>query len=129
MDVYDRCAYRCYLKYIEQNFGGISSTLALTELMRIQKGEDAAVKTIVSSLKQKPTVAGLHRLIELKLSNSTGEDRNNLLTLKELTSRLMENSPAYQCQNCGFTAKTLHWQCPTCRQWCSIKPMQVTEKE
>lgn len=118
-----------YLQHIERDFGGIASTLALTELTRIRAGEGAAINTIVSSLKQRPTVAGLHRLIDLKLVNSTGEERSNLLTLKELTSRLLENNPAYQCKNCGFTAKTLHWLCPTCRQWCSIKSMQVAEKE
>ena len=118
-----------YLKHIERDFGGIGSTLALTELTRLREGEDAAIKTIVASLRQKPTVAGLHKLLELKLVTSEGGDRENLMTLKELTSRLMENHHMYQCNNCGFTGKTLHWHCPTCRKWCTVKPMQSEDTE
>ena len=118
-----------YLKHIESNHGGIASTLALTELTRLREGDDAAIKTIVASLRQKPTVAGLHRLIELKLVSSQGAERDNLLTLKELTSKLMEHHHLYQCNHCGFTGKTLHWQCPTCRKWCTIKPMLTDDTE
>ena len=118
-----------YLKHLERDFGGIGSTLALTELIRLREGEDAAIKTIVASLRQKPTVAGLHRLIELKLMNSEGAERDNLLVLKDLTSRLLENHHMYQCNNCGFTGKTLHWHCPTCRKWCTIKPMPADDAE
>lgn len=118
-----------YLRLIERSHGGIASTLALTELTRLREGDDAAIKTIVNSLRQKPTVAGLHRLIELKLIHCTGTERENLLTLKELTSKLMEHHHLYQCNNCGFTGKTLHWQCPTCRKWCTIKPMQTDDTE
>ncbi|HSR62973.1 MAG TPA: hypothetical protein VLN56_06175, partial [Gammaproteobacteria bacterium] len=30
---------------------------------------------------------------------------------------------------CGFDAKLLHWQCPGCKTWNSIKPIHGVEGE
>ena len=27
------------------------------------------------------------------------------------------------CQRCGFGARAHHWQCPSCKQWGTIKPL------
>ncbi|HVT37323.1 MAG TPA: hypothetical protein VHE37_17185 [Nevskiaceae bacterium] len=38
--------------------------------------------------------------------------------------KLVDAAPKYRCGNCGFTARSLFWQCPTCRQWASIAPIE-----
>jgi lipopolysaccharide biosynthesis regulator YciM len=118
-----------FLAHLNQNHGGAASTLALAEVARIKEGEAAAKQTIIQALKKKPTVAGLVRLIELDMANSESAAKQNLATLKDVALELMESHPGYQCKNCGFVAKTLHWQCPTCRRWCTIKPIQAEEIE
>ena len=118
-----------FLAHINRDYSGAASTLALAEVTRLKEGEAAAKQTIIQSLKQKPSVAGLVRLIELDMAGSEGEARQNLLSLKGVAMQLMESHPGYQCKNCGFVAKTLHWQCPTCRRWCTIKPIQSDEAE
>ena len=32
-------------------------------------------------------------------------------------------NPAYRCNRCGFGARSHHWQCPSCKEWGSIKPL------
>lgn len=113
-----------YLRHLLQQYGGISPLLSLAELVRQRQGEGAAAELIVNSLRQRPSVRGLDRLIELDLVASEGAARENLLVLKELTKRLMDERSAYRCRNCGFKAKVLHWQCPSCRRWSSIRPVQ-----
>jgi lipopolysaccharide biosynthesis regulator YciM len=113
-----------YLRHLLQNYGGITPLLSLAELVRQRQGEQAAVELIVTFLRARPSVRGLDRLIELNLAASDGEARENLLILKELTKRLMEEKPAYRCRNCGFKAKVMHWQCPSCRQWGGIRSVQ-----
>jgi len=39
----------------------------------------------------------------------------------------LSQRPAYACRRCGYEAKTLHWQCPGCRSWGTIKPALVHE--
>ncbi|MDH5369549.1 MAG: hypothetical protein OEW99_05965, partial [Gammaproteobacteria bacterium] len=33
------------------------------------------------------------------------------------------------CHVCGFNGKTLHWQCPGCKRWDTVKPIQGVEGE
>jgi lipopolysaccharide biosynthesis regulator YciM len=112
-----------YLNYLLDAHGGITPLLALAELVRQREGEHAASDRIVSFLRERPSVRGLDRLIELNLVNSDGAARENLLILKELTRRLLEDKSPYRCRNCGFKAKLLRWSCPGCKQWGSIRPV------
>jgi lipopolysaccharide biosynthesis regulator YciM len=47
--------------------------------------------------------------------------------LKNLTDRLQKGKPAYLCRECGFTGKTLYWQCPGCKRWDTVRPIRGVE--
>ena len=113
-----------YLSYLSSEYGGITPLLGLADLLRQSGKEREASAHIVASLSERPSVRGLDRLIELSLVNSEGAARENLLILKELTRRLLEEKSPYRCSNCGFKVKTLQWHCPTCKDWSSIRPIQ-----
>jgi lipopolysaccharide biosynthesis regulator YciM len=36
---------------------------------------------------------------------------------------LLDKQPAYQCTRCGFMARRLHWQCPGCKGWGTVRPV------
>ena len=42
--------------------------------------------------------------------------------LRKVLRQLLANSAAYRCANCGYASLMLHWQCPSCRQWESVRP-------
>ncbi|MGH8447506.1 MAG: hypothetical protein ACREVL_19740, partial [Solimonas sp.] len=44
-------------------------------------------------------------------------------SLRQALRRLMENSPRYQCGNCGFSPRQQFWQCPSCKRWGTITPI------
>jgi len=113
-----------YLRQIARDHGGITVILALAELTRLKSGDKSAVDTLLHVMKDKPSLRGLERLLTYMLSGSQGENRHTLVLLQELVRKLMENQSIYQCDNCGFRAKVLHWKCPTCKRWNSIKPRQ-----
>ena len=37
--------------------------------------------------------------------------------------KVMQRRPAYQCVHCGFTPSLLFWQCPSCKQWTTVAPL------
>jgi lipopolysaccharide assembly protein B len=113
-----------YLGHLSAEYGGISPLLGLADLLRQRGNEHEASARIAKSLSERPSVRGLDHLIELHLANSEGTARENLLILKELTRRLLEEKSPYRCGNCGFKVKTLQWHCPTCKDWASIRPIQ-----
>jgi len=118
-----------YLDHVSRQYDGMMPVIALSEVTRLQKDEKAAADQILLSLKKTPTIGALNQLIKLNLINAKGEVYEQLSLIRDITSRLISNSPIYRCNNCGFLGKKLHWQCPTCRQWCTIKPIQPEDKE
>lgn len=118
-----------YLSHVLERYGGITATLALAEMIRDEKGERAATEFMMQQLRLRPSVRGFHRLLEMQLSDGGGEAQDHLMILKDLTTQLLRGRPVYKCQHCGFPAKSLHWQCPGCKHWSTIKPIQGVEGE
>jgi len=112
-----------YLQDIVGKYGSMTPLLHLTRLIEETRGEKAAITFISQELKRRPSVRGVDKLIEYVLGMAEGEIRDNLQTIKDMTAKLLNNSPVYKCRHCGFDAKQLHWHCPSCKQWCSIKPV------
>jgi lipopolysaccharide assembly protein B len=118
-----------YLHKAVSLYAGISPVLMLAEIMSSEKGDRTAAEFISGELGKRPSVRGLSRFIDLSLANSEGSARGNLLILKNMTDKLLENKPVYKCHDCGFCGKALHWQCPGCKHWNTVKPIHGVEGE
>ncbi|MGD8875552.1 MAG: lipopolysaccharide assembly protein LapB [Gammaproteobacteria bacterium] len=110
-------------------YAGISPVLMLADIMSREKDDRAAAEFISGELGKHPSVRGVSRFIDLSLVNSEGVARENLLILKNMTDKLLENKPAYKCHDCGFCGKALHWQCPGCKHWNTVRPIHGVEGE
>ena len=118
-----------YLREINGRQGGISVMLTLAELIREKQGDTAAAEFIAQQLQSRPSVRGMDRLIDLALKLIKGPGQEKLEVLKRVTTQLLVNNPVYKCDICGFSGKTLHWQCPGCKSWNTVKPIQGVEGE
>lgn len=120
---------REYLERLATLRAGMSPTLVLAELMSAQQGLGAAKRYVVQELKIRPTIRGIERLIEYALDGAGGEAREDLLILKETALRLVAGKATYKCGSCGFAGRSLHWQCPGCKSWSTVKPIHGIEGE
>ena len=121
-----------YIKYLQEivaGHGGITAILTLAELVYEQQGTAAAIHFITTELKKHPTVKGVDSLIQYVLTQAEGNTRESLMSIKELTGKLLKSRSAYKCSQCGFDAKSLHWYCPSCRHWSTIKPVHGLQGE
>jgi lipopolysaccharide assembly protein B len=118
-----------YLHEILERQGGISVMLTLAELLREREGDTVSAEFIARYLEHKPSLRGMDRLIELAIKNIRDPAKDKLEALKKVTSQLLVNNPVYKCDHCGFHGKTLHWQCPGCKSWNTVKPIQGVEGE
>ncbi|MDM8559340.1 lipopolysaccharide assembly protein LapB [Candidatus Parabeggiatoa sp. HSG14] len=118
-----------YLLHILKHYGGIRPMLVLTEIVKQEEGEQQAVDFIVKEMHKRPSLQGLDHLLDMALFNVDNITRNHLLLLKDLMTQFLKNKPAYKCRHCGFTARKLHWQCPSCKQWSTLKPIQGIDSE
>jgi lipopolysaccharide assembly protein B len=116
-----------FLKDCLKEHARISLVLILSDYVIQQYGAAAAVELITDYLRLHPSVRGLKRLIELQIAAIPKDTTQDLPILRDITSRMLENKPVYRCDECGFGAKTLHWLCPGCRNWNSVKPIHGLE--
>ncbi len=113
---------------IEQG-AGISTILIYAEEIQAIHGDHAVADYIAQQMTRHPSIKGLVKLIELHLTHASESARPSLSMLHDVVSKLIKNKPIYHCNLCGFDSKTLFWQCPSCKNWGSVKPIQGIEGE
>ena len=120
---------REYLESCLEVTPSISIVLTLAKSIRDEHGDEDVAKFIAAHLKKNPTIRGLTQLIDLHIDNTQGIAKENLAILRSFAEALVADKPAYRCHSCGFDGKRMHWQCPVCRDWASIKPIFGLEGE
>lgn len=112
-----------YLMQVLKEHPRIPVVLILSERIRKWKGDKVAANFVADYVRRYPSISGLHLFINLYMSNAEGRAKEDLLILQGLTKKLLADKPDYQCVSCGFSGKSLHWLCPGCKQWSSVKPV------
>jgi lipopolysaccharide biosynthesis regulator YciM len=112
-----------FLLDITERYRGVSPVLALAKVYATTRGEASAVEFLNRILRERPSVRALMALIDVNLHTASGEARENFLILRELTRKLVEGKAMYRCNKCGFGAKAHHWQCPSCKNWGTVRPI------
>ena len=110
-----------YLERASRENHSVNLMMNQAELIRQQRGDKDAEQYVTEQLRKHPTLRGLDYLVGLRVLS--GDANSDLVVLKELLGKFIENRPGYLCSNCGFTTKSLHWHCPSCKQWNTIKPI------
>lgn len=118
-----------YLKRCLQKWPSTTVIMSLAEMILEQKGAYAAGAFITDELKKRPSIKGFNRLIDLYIAHASKGANESLMVLRGLTGQLEQSKPVYRCHRCGFSGKTLHWQCPSCQTWGGTKPIQGLEGE
>jgi lipopolysaccharide biosynthesis regulator YciM len=113
-----------YLEQLYKRNHCTEAMMILSEMIMEKEGEGAAADAMLRHLEESPDLKGLERLIRLNLQRGEESPRETLEVLLQSVKKLLEKQPAYQCEHCGFTAKKLHWHCPSCKTWGEIKPQQ-----
>jgi lipopolysaccharide assembly protein B len=80
------------------------------------------IHIIAEQLQKRPSIRAIYTLIELRFKDSQGEEARHLMLLRDIARQLLSKEAAYYCENCGFSAQTLYWLCPSCKHWDVIKP-------
>jgi lipopolysaccharide biosynthesis regulator YciM len=97
--------------------------LKLAEEIESQQGTPAARDFVIEELRQQPSLRGLSRMIHLSAMQSTGQAKSDLEILQAMIERVLKSRKTYLCEHCGFRGTAMHWQCPGCKRWNTVKPV------
>lgn len=102
---------------------GSRHLLARVAVARREKGNAAALRLLQQSLAAYPSLGVLARLLETAAKEST--DQQDVLQQSAfVVDQYLQSCPQYRCDNCGFELKHLHWLCPGCSKWGTVKPLE-----
>ena len=125
----DNRGYKQFLdKSLEQG-AGVSVLVELSKIVQQENDDKAAAVLIGEFLQERPSLKGLQRLIALHIEHAQDSAKPSLQLLDGIVEKLIARKPRYACHNCGFETKTIYWQCPSCKEWSSVKPIKGIEGE
>lgn len=101
----------------------------LVDVIHKRDGENEAALFLGESLTINPSIKGLSTLLDIRIRNSQGVIRDNLFLLQNVLEELASRQSNYRCLQCGFKGAQLHWLCPQCKNWETIKPIRGLEGE
>lgn len=104
--------------------------LALAELIAEKDSIVVAQNKIYQQLSQNPSQFLFHRFIQYQIAEAEdGQAKESLVLLHKMVGERIKQGFEYRCIHCGYQSHKLIWNCPSCRQWQSIKPIQGTENQ
>lgn len=118
-----------YLKGLIEEHPRVPVVLILAERIRKWKGDKVAAGFVADYVRRYPSLRGISLFINLYISNAEGRAKDDLQILQNLMHKVLSQKPDYQCNSCGFSGKTLHWQCPGCKQWNTIMPIHSLQEK
>ncbi|MFC0269719.1 lipopolysaccharide assembly protein LapB [Kushneria aurantia] len=107
----------------------VSFVLLLAERLRQREGAASATALVSEQLQRHPSLRGIDYLMDLYLQQAVDDEVAHLSLLKRHTEQLMAQRSRFRCKSCGFQGDRLHWHCPSCRRWGTIKPITGLEGE
>jgi len=129
IDCFERLGHRAemisYFRHLNRQTNDVVVALELSRLIQEDEGDGSAMEFLTEYLHRHPNLEGMDRLIALSLRGHGDQDKleESLQILSQLVEKILDKRSGYQCGRCGFSAKMLHWQCPGCKSWSSIKPV------
>lgn len=122
-------ALAAYIDQLRGRYNGFSVIQAATRLIREREGEQAAREFLREQIVRRPSLRGLREWVAWELENASDRSRPGTQVVLDMLDELLKTKPIYNCQQCGHEGKILHWQCPSCREWNTVKPIIGIEGE
>lgn len=114
------------LKRLYRDCPSPALVLMVTDAIQATEGDGAAIAFLVEYVSGYADLASLERLLKLYAPTlpRDAQTQTTYRAILAVVEHLCSRRPDHQCEHCGFVARRLHWQCPSCKHWGSIKPVQ-----
>jgi lipopolysaccharide biosynthesis regulator YciM len=98
-----------------------ADALAMAAVIDPTIDNSVALDALQNFIASDPTLSGLIDVDSL-LHAGDAERAESLTRVRETLKRIVAAKPRYICEQCGYASLILHWQCPGCRSWETMKP-------
>ena len=101
----------------------LEAVQAMAGCIERDRGREAATDFVMSQLLRSPTLGGFVMLLDHLDRDGRPLAADQLGQVRRYSEALLARQTAYRCRNCGFSSHSLMWQCPSCHDWGSCRPI------
>ena len=105
-----------YLKTMMKNSPHFAVLPLLIKMATLPDDRQYLEDHIKRNLQETPSLEGLSAYIQV-----VGDHESSIL--KSSLDHLKKRDPAYQCHQCGYAGNMFQWQCPSCKRWGELSPL------
>lgn len=119
----DAAAFERFLASCLERGVYLEAVKAMADCIERDHGREAAADFVMGQLLRNPTLGGFVTLLEHLDRNGRPLAPDQLAQVRRYSEALLTRQTAYRCRNCGFSSHSLMWQCPSCHDWGSCRPI------
>ncbi|MDO6462049.1 lipopolysaccharide assembly protein LapB [Granulosicoccaceae sp. 1_MG-2023] len=125
----DTRALKAYIRHVRSRNNAYSVIRVTQQAIRRIDGDAAADRFFKEQILKRPSLKGLRDWAQSELDKNKRGEKDKFAVIINMLDSVVEDKPAYVCSACGFEARSLHWQCPSCGTWDSVRTFIGAEGE
>ncbi len=125
----DEGALRAYIAKLRTKSNSYTMISTASGLLENLEDPRSARRFFKEQLLRRPSLQGLQHWARMEMDSSSASSRKQISVIVNMLDRVMENRPSHACRQCNFKGRLLYWQCPSCHNWDSIRPILGVEGE
>lgn len=122
----DEQAYADYLIRLQQSYPSSTIELAIYDSLKKQEATNAEA-LFLQYVERRPSLQSVRQLAKLQLVGANNQQHKHVALLYQLVDGVIKTKATFQCRECGFSGMQLHWLCPQCQSWDSIRRRRGSE--
>lgn len=128
-DLDDPAVLRRFVDKLRGQRNAYSVIRATRQVIAGLDGSAAADSFFKQQIVQRPSLKALRDWAHDQMELSKPGERDKVQVICTMLDQVVEEKPAYLCSHCGFRGNELHWRCPGCGTWDSVRTIIGAEGE
>ena len=125
----DPAALREWLDSVQGQKNAYSVIRAARAVIETVDGAEAAERFFKRQILARPSLKGLRDWAQDQLPRSRPGEREKVQVICAMLEAVVDERPNHLCGVCGFRGNVLHWCCPGCGSWDSVRLIIGAEGE
>ena len=122
----DKTAHQNFLqRYLDRNRTSTRALMLMVDLLS-SLGSEEVCAYLEEWLESNPSIVALVLLLQHRPADAGHWSTGSSQLIERMAGELVNHDDGYECRQCGFQGRAMHWQCPGCRHWNSILPRQLS---
>ena len=115
--------FKPYLQSILDQGSSIAGVISMAEQIATEQDEVAAAKYLSGQAVTSSSLLVARKMLVYQLRKPSSAS-DGMVMAETVLHKLQQSIPQYRCLQCGFGGQYLHWLCPSCKTWGSVKPVE-----